>query len=88
LLESGDRRCPLLELKVLHLDGILEVHNHMGPGVHLHTGEVKLLVGIVPPVLGLAKVVVHNLQLEILVQGLICPMAEDGILMPQHHHRV
>jgi hypothetical protein len=40
LLKSGDRRCPLLKLKVLLLDGILEVYNHVGAGVHLLTGEV------------------------------------------------
>jgi hypothetical protein len=40
LLESGDRRCPLLELNVLLLDGVLEVYNRMGAGVHLLTGEV------------------------------------------------
>jgi tartrate dehydratase alpha subunit/fumarate hydratase class I-like protein len=39
-LESGDRRCPLLELEVLLLDGVLEVYNHMGAGVHVLTGEV------------------------------------------------
>jgi hypothetical protein len=40
LLESGDRRCPLLKLEVLLLDGMLEMYNHMGAGVHLLTSEV------------------------------------------------
>jgi hypothetical protein len=40
LLENGDRRCPLLKLKALHLDGMFEVHNHVGVGVHLLMGEV------------------------------------------------
>jgi hypothetical protein len=40
LLESGDHRCPLLKLEVLLLDGMLEMYNHMGAGVHLLTSEV------------------------------------------------
>jgi hypothetical protein len=40
LLESGDRRCPLFELKVLLLHDMLEVYDRMDAGVHLLTGEV------------------------------------------------
>jgi hypothetical protein len=40
LLKSGNHRYPLLELKILHLDGVLEVHNHVGTGVHLLTGDI------------------------------------------------
>jgi hypothetical protein len=40
LLESGDRRCPLFELKVLLLHDVLEVYDRVDAGVHLLTGEV------------------------------------------------
>jgi hypothetical protein len=40
LLESGDHHYPLLKLEVLLLDGVLEVYNHVGAGVHLLMGEV------------------------------------------------
>jgi hypothetical protein len=40
LLESGDRHCPLLDFKVLLLDGMLEVYNRVGAGVHLLTSKV------------------------------------------------
>jgi hypothetical protein len=37
LLEVGNSLCHLLKLSVLHLDGVLEVHDHVGTGVHLIT---------------------------------------------------
>jgi hypothetical protein len=40
LLKGGDHRCPLLELEVLLLVGVLKVHDRVGVGVHLLTGEV------------------------------------------------
>jgi hypothetical protein len=40
LLESGNHHCPLLELEVMHLNDVLEVHNHVGTGVHLLKGKV------------------------------------------------
>jgi hypothetical protein len=83
LLESGDHRCPLLKLEVLLLDGVLKVYNHVGVGVHLLMGEVKLLVVVVPPVLSLTEAVVCDLQLTVLVRRCKCTTAEDGILMPQ-----
>jgi hypothetical protein len=56
------------------------MHYHVDLGVHLLKGEVYLLAGIVQPVLGLAKAAVRDLQLEILLHRLTCPMTEKGIL--------
>jgi hypothetical protein len=39
-LKGGDCHCPLLELEVLLLVGVLEVYNRIGAGVHLLVGEV------------------------------------------------
>jgi hypothetical protein len=61
LLEVGDRLRPLLKLYISCLNGILEMHDRVGPGVHLITSKVNLLTGVVPPVLGLAKAAVCNL---------------------------
>jgi hypothetical protein len=80
LLEVGDRLCSLLNLSILCLNGFLEMHYHVDLGVHLLKGEVYLLAGIVQPVLGLAKAAVRDLQLEILLHRLTCPMIEKGIL--------
>jgi hypothetical protein len=88
LLEVRDSLHPLLKLSVLRLDGILEMHDCVGIGVHLLTCEVKLLTGEVPPVLGLTKVAVCDLQLQIHLHRLTCPMMEDGILSPKPLHRV
>jgi hypothetical protein len=49
----------------MHLDGILEVHNHVGMGVDLLTCKVKLLMGEVPPMLGLTKAVICGLLLQV-----------------------
>jgi hypothetical protein len=62
LLESGDHCCPLLEVKILLLDVVLNVYNRVGALVHHRASGVKLLTGIVPPVLSLTKAVVRDLQ--------------------------
>jgi hypothetical protein len=87
LLDIGDHLHPLLKLEILRRNGIFEVHDHVGPGVHLFTSEVQLLTDEVHLVISLAKVVVSDLQLKVILRGLMCPTAEDGIVSthPLHH---
>jgi hypothetical protein len=40
LLNDGDHHCPLLELEVLLLIGMLKVYDHVGALVHLHMSGV------------------------------------------------
>jgi hypothetical protein len=61
LLEVGDSLHPLLKLGALRLEGILEVHDHVGTGVHLLLSEVELLAGEVQPMLGLTKAAICGL---------------------------
>jgi hypothetical protein len=63
LLEVGDSLHPLLKLSILCLDGFLEMHDCVGAGVHLLPCKVKLLMGVVQPMLGHAKMTVCDLQL-------------------------
>jgi hypothetical protein len=44
LLEAGDNLHPLLKFCILHLDGVLEVHDHVDMGVHLLMHKVELLI--------------------------------------------
>jgi hypothetical protein len=67
LLESGDHLRPLLKLGLLRLDDILEMHDRVGPGVHLLPGEVQLLVDVVSRMLGLTEATVCDLQLLVLI---------------------
>jgi hypothetical protein len=87
LLEVGDSLCPLLKFYTLHLDGILEVHDHMDTGLHLLTCKVELLMGEVPPMLGLTKATVSGLQLQVSFCRLTCPTTKVGVLTlkPLHH---
>jgi hypothetical protein len=83
LLKGGDHCCPLLELEVLLLIGMLQVYDHVGALVHQVVSSVSLLTGVVPPMLGLAEAMVHNLPLAVLVQRRKCTTVEKGILMLQ-----
>ncbi len=67
----------------MHLDGVLEVHDSVGPHVHLLSSEVEQLMGVVPPMLDLTKSMVSDLQLMALLRRWACTATEDGILMPQ-----
>jgi hypothetical protein len=60
-LEISDSLCPILKLGILRLDGVLEMHDHVGTGVHLLVSDVDLVPGIVQPMLDLTKVVVRDL---------------------------
>jgi hypothetical protein len=40
LLKDGDRRCPLLELEVLLLIGVVKVYDCVGALVHLCTSGI------------------------------------------------
>jgi hypothetical protein len=82
-MEVCDSLHPLLKHNIPRLDSILEMHDCMDTGVHLLTGKVNLLSSIVQPVLGLAKVVVRDRQLQILLCRLTCSTAEEGILALQ-----
>jgi hypothetical protein len=61
LHKGGNPLHHIIKLKVMHLDGILYVHDGVGPHVQLLLGELQLRTGVVPPVLGLAQEAVHNL---------------------------
>jgi hypothetical protein len=61
LLEVGDSLRPLLKFSILRLDVVLEMHDCVGTGIYLLTGEVNLLMGVVHPMLGLAKEAVRDL---------------------------
>jgi hypothetical protein len=65
------------------LIAILEVYNHKGALVHHLTRCVKLLMNVVPRLLGLAEVMVRNLQLSILVCRRDCTTTEKVILALQ-----
>jgi hypothetical protein len=61
---------------------MLKVDDHVGANAHLLTSGVELLAGVVPPVLGLAKAEVHDLQLTVLVQRRKYTTAKKVILIP------
>jgi hypothetical protein len=61
LLEVGDSLRHHLKLGILHPDRVLEMHDLVCAVVHLLTGKVNLLPGIVHPVLGSAKAAVQDL---------------------------
>jgi hypothetical protein len=46
---------------------MLEVYDRVGALIHQLVRRVKLLTNVVPCVLGLAEVTVHDLQLPVLV---------------------
>jgi hypothetical protein len=66
LLKKGDRRCLLFNLKVLLLDGVLEVYDHVSVLIHQLARRVKLLMNVLPRVLGLTEAIVQDLQLPVL----------------------
>jgi hypothetical protein len=67
LLNAGDRLHPLLNLGMLCLKGVLKVYNPVGIDVHLLMCKVQLLTGVVPPVLGLTKIMICDPQLAVLI---------------------
>jgi hypothetical protein len=81
LLKGGDHCYPLLELEVLLLIGMFKVYDRVGACIHLRTRGIKLLTSAVPLVLSLAKAMVHDLQLAVLVRKSKCTTAEKGILL-------
>jgi hypothetical protein len=83
MLEVGDHHHPLLMIGILHLNGVLEVYDPVGTDIHLLTCDIEQLTGVVPPLLGLTKTMIRDLQLVVLIQKWKCTAAEDGSLMPQ-----
>jgi hypothetical protein len=83
LLEVGDHLRPLLKLGTLCLIGVLLVDDPMGMDIHLFMCDVKQMTGVVPPMLGLTKLMLSNPQLTVLHGRRKCTTAKDGILMPQ-----
>jgi hypothetical protein len=67
LLEVGDHLRPLLELSVLHLHMVLKVDDLVGMSIRLLMRDVEQHMGVVPPMLGLTKSTVSNLQLAVLL---------------------
>jgi hypothetical protein len=67
LLEVGDRLRPLLKLSVLRLHVVLKVDDPVGMSIHLLTSDVEQHTGVVPPMLGLTKPMVSDLQLVVLL---------------------
>jgi hypothetical protein len=59
--EVSNLLLPLIELNVLHLNGILQVHDSMGPRVHHLSDQLQLSVSMVQPILGLDQAVVQGL---------------------------
>jgi hypothetical protein len=82
----GDDLRPLLKLGILRLDSVLKIHDHVGAGVHLLTGNVDLLQGVVQPMLSITKAVVRDLQLKILLCRLMCPTMEESVLVLKPLH--
>jgi hypothetical protein len=67
LLEVGDRLRPLLKLAVMRLNGMLKVNDPVGTDIHLLVSDVEQLMGVVPPMLGLTKLTISDLQLAVLL---------------------
>jgi hypothetical protein len=67
LLEVGYCLRPLLKLGVLHLHVVLKVDDPVGTIIHLLMSDVKQHTGVVPPMLGLTKSMVSDLQLTVLL---------------------
>jgi hypothetical protein len=67
LLEVGDRLRPLLKLAVMRLNGMLKVNDPVGTDIHLLASDVEQLMGVVPPMLGLTKLTISDLQLAVLL---------------------
>jgi hypothetical protein len=67
LLEVGDRLRPLLKLGALCLHVVLKVDDLVGTSIHLLTSDVEQHTGVVPPMLGLTKLTVSDLQLVALL---------------------
>jgi hypothetical protein len=66
LLEVGNRFHPLLKLDILRLHVVLKVDDPMGTSIHLLTSDIQQHTGVVPPMLGLTKSTVSDLQLAVL----------------------
>jgi hypothetical protein len=64
LLEIGDHLYHLLKLSVLRLHVVLKVDNPMGMDI---ASDVKQLMGVVPPILGLTNSTISDLQLTVLL---------------------
>jgi hypothetical protein len=61
LLKVGDPLNPLLKIGVLCLHVVLKVDYSVGTDIHLLAGDVEQHTGIVPTMLGFAKVMVNLL---------------------------
>jgi hypothetical protein len=59
LLEVGNHICPLLKLGVLRLHVVLKVDDPMGMHIHLLTGDAEQHTSLVPPMLGITKMMVN-----------------------------
>jgi hypothetical protein len=67
LLKVGNHLYPLLKLGVLRLHVVLKVDDPMGMNIHLLTSDVEQHMDVVPPMLGLTKSMVSDLQLMVLL---------------------
>jgi hypothetical protein len=54
----GDHLHPLLKLGTLHLIDVLKVDDPVGIDIHLLPSDVEQLTGVVPPMLGLTKMMI------------------------------
>jgi hypothetical protein len=81
LLEVSNHLCPLLELGTQRLVGMLKVDDTIGQDIHLLMSDVEQLMGVVPPMLGLTKMTVSELQLTVLLGRWNCSIV-DSIVMP------
>jgi hypothetical protein len=80
LLKRGDHPCPLLQLEVLLLVGMLKVYKRVGALVHQLMRCVKLLTNVVPHMLSLAEATARELLLLVLVRRRNCTTMEKVIL--------
>jgi hypothetical protein len=84
-LKRGNHRCPLLKLKLLLLVAVLEVYDRVSALIHKLAWHIKLLMNVVPRVLGLVAATICNLQLLVLVWRRNCTTMEKVILTLQLH---
>jgi hypothetical protein len=68
-------------LELLLLIGVLKVFDCISATVHLLTSGIKLLAGVIPPMLGHTEAEISDLQLMVLVWRRKCTTVEKCILM-------
>jgi hypothetical protein len=83
LEEIDDLLLPHLKLRVLLLDGMLQVHNRVSPGVYLLPSLLQLSTSVAHLSLNLAQAVVPGRQLQVLVKDTDCLLAEGMVLVTQ-----